>query len=147
MAKALSCGIVIVDDHFILACHVTGQNHWDISKGHFDQNLDVSRKACAIRETHEEIGVCLPEVFLIDLGQFKYTKYKDLHLFLYRVVDLDNLLSLGLKCYSVFPTVAYGVVPEMDGYRKVRFDNIGSYFTKSMTKVLKKVFSLQLTSK
>ena len=71
-----SAGIVIIKDKKILLCHPTNTK-WDgtytFPKGHIE-HCETKIKA-AIRETSEEVGILIPDTFIID--NVKVIEYKD----------------------------------------------------------------------
>ena len=131
--KRLSCGVVIVnDDHELLLCHVTGQNHWDLPKGGIDDG--ESPLQAALRETHEETGLWLAASELIDLGRFSYTNKKDLHLFATCTARFD---IATLRCESHFSERYSGKqLPEMDGFGWFSFARVATLCTPKMAQVL-----------
>ena len=131
--KRLSCGVVIVnDDHELLLCHVTGQNHWDLPKGGI--NNGESPLQAALRETREETGLRLQASELIDLGRFTYTAKKDLHLFALRTERFDINM---LRCESHFSERYSGKrLPEMDGFGWFGFARVAALCTPKMAQVL-----------
>ena len=131
--KRLSCGVVIVnDEHELLLCHVTGQNHWDLPKGGIDAG--ESPLQAALRETREETGLRLAEAELVDLGQFHYTAKKDLHLF----ATCTTRFDIGtLRCESHFSERFSGKrLPEMDGFGWFGFARVATLCTPKMALVL-----------
>ena len=131
--KRLSCGVVIVnDDHELLLCHVTGQNHWDLPKGGIDNG--ESPLQAALRETREETGLRLAASELIDLGRFSYTNKKDLHLF---ATCTERFDIATLRCESHFSERYSGKqLPEMDGFGWFSFARVATLCTPKMAQVL-----------
>ena len=131
--KRLSCGVVIVnDDHELLLCHVTGQNHWDLPKGGIDTG--ESPLQAALRETREETGLRLAADELIDLGRFVYTNKKDLHLF---AACTERFDIASLRCESHFSQRYSGKqLPEMDGFGWFAFSRVAALCTPKMAQVL-----------
>ena len=133
IARKLSCGVVILNDHAeLLLCHVTGQDHWDLPKGGPDPG--EAPLATALRETREETGLRLDPGALHDLGRLAYRPRKDLHLFATRLPRLDVTL---LRCESHFAQVGTGRrLPEMDGYGWFAFADVPRHCTAKLADVL-----------
>ncbi len=131
--KRLSCGVVIVnDEHELLLCHVTGQNHWDLPKGGI--NVGESPLQAALRETREETGLRLAAAELVDLGRFAYTHKKDLHLF---AACTERFDINTLQCESHFCERYSGnQLPEMDGFGWFAFSRVATLCTPKMALVL-----------
>jgi 8-oxo-dGTP pyrophosphatase MutT (NUDIX family) len=132
-SKRLSCGVVILNtDDELLLCHVTGQGHWDLPKGGIDHG--ESPLQAALRETREETGLHLSDSALIELGRFKYTAKKDLHLFATCMPRFD---INELYCDShYFDRQARRELPEMDGYGWFNFERAKALCTAKMAAVL-----------
>ena len=131
--KRLSCGVVILNpDRELLLCHVTGQNHWDLPKGGID--VGETPLQAALRETREECGWRLPDEALVDLGRFRYTTKKDLHLFA-TVQPRKELRQL--RCESHYLDRYSGrQLPEMDGFGWFAFERAQTLCTPKMAAVL-----------
>ena len=138
--RRLSCGIVILTaQRELLLCHVTGQNHWDLPKGGID--ADETPLAAALRETREESGLRLSADALIDLGRFRYTAKKNLHLFatLLPRIDVNEL-----RCDSHYTDRHSGRrLPEMDGYGWFDLARVDALCTPKMAAVLKGQLGLE----
>jgi len=132
--KRLSCGVIILNaDRELLLCHVTGQNHWDLPKGGIDAGENP--RQAALRETVEETGLRLRAQALVDLGRFRYTVKKDLHLFATHMPRID---VSRLRCESHYLDHFSGRrVPEMDGYGWFAFARIAALCTPKMAVVLR----------
>jgi 8-oxo-dGTP pyrophosphatase MutT (NUDIX family) len=140
--KAISCGLIIYDpkEHCILAGHPTkyksGKGDWDILKGHLEPGEDP--KEAAIREAYEESGIELTKEeieSMKDLGKFKYSKKKDLHLFLLEK-EIPPLYTL--ECKSIVDGETY---PEMDAYKKVPVKELYWLFP-NLQRVIKQALNL-----
>ena len=131
--KRLSCGVIILNpERELLLCHVTGQNHWDLPKGGIDAG--ESPLAAALRETVEETSLQLRAEDLLDLGCFKYTTKKNLHLF---ATQLPRLDVSRLRCDSHYHDHYSGRhLPEMDGFGWFAFARIPALCTPKMATVL-----------
>jgi len=131
--KRLSCGVVILNpDRELLLCHVTGQNHWDLPKGGIDTGETPLQ--AALRETREECGWLLDDGALYDLGRFRYTSKKDLHLF----ATVQPRIELkDLHCESHYLDRFTGrQLPEMDGFGWFAFERAQTLCTPKMAAVL-----------
>ena len=137
--KRLSCGVVILNpDRELLLCHVTGQNHWDLPKGGIDAG--ETPLEAAQRETREEAGLQLHEDDLIDLGRFRYTSKKDLHLFATVLPRVDLAV---LHCDSHYLDRHSGrQLPEMDGFGWFSFERAWKLCTPKMATVLSQGIAL-----
>ena len=131
--KRLSCGVIILNpERELLLCHVTGQNHWDLPKGGIDTG--ESPLAAALRETVEETSLRLRAEDLLDLGCFKYTAKKNLHLFATQMPRVD---VSGLRCDSHYHDHYSGRrLAEMDGFGWFAFARIQALCTPKMAIVL-----------
>ena len=131
--RRLSCGIVILTaQRELLLCHVTGQNHWDLPKGGID--ADETPLAAALRETREESGLRLSADALIDLGRFRYTAKKNLHLFAALLPRID---VAELRCESHYLDRHSGRrLPEMDGFGWFALARVDALCTPKMAAVL-----------
>ena len=131
--KRLSCGVLVMNpDRELLLCHVTGQNHWDLPKGGID--VGESPLDAALRETREECGLRLDPAALLDLGRFRYTSKKDLHLFALLMPRIELKL---LRCESHYVDHHSGrPLPEMDGFGWFSFDRTNALCTPKMAAVL-----------
>jgi len=131
--RHLSCGIVILTrERELLLCHVTGQNHWDLPKGGIDDG--ETPMEAALRETREECGWHVPAETLVDLGRFRYTAKKDLHLF--ATVQPRRELR-QLRCESHYLERWSGrQLPEMDGFGWFAFERVRQLCTPKMAAVL-----------
>ena len=139
--KRLSCGVIILNpERELLLCHVTGQNHWDLPKGGIDTG--ESPLAAALRETVEETSLRLRAENLLDLGRFKYTAKKNLHLF---ATQLPHVDVSRLRCDSHYPDHYSGRhLPEMDGFGWFAFARIPALCTPKMATVLQTRIDLGL---
>lgn len=133
--KKLSCGVIIINsNNKILGCKGYGKNGincYDIPKG--GNEINETPYQTAIRETMEEAGIDLSDIELIDIGEFKYTKEKNLYLFKCRL-DID--LNL-LHCDSTFIDNFGNIVPEVVGYKWIDISDIDNNFYLSLNKILK----------
>ena len=115
MARALSCGVLLVNGHGeLFACRATGTARWDLPKGLADAG-EAPRDA-AVREAWEEAGLRLDASVLVDLGDFAYLPVKRLHLFALRVAH-DGVDLARCSCRSFFPHHRSGKpTPEADAW-------------------------------
>lgn len=129
--KQISAGVLIVNSGRILLGHSTHNTHWDIFKGKIDPGETAIE--AALRELKEESGISLKANDIKDLGQFSYTKKKNLHLFLYE--DAVGIDAQSCHCESKVDDR----FPEMDDFKWVDYSEVGNFCTKPMTKVLKQI--------
>ena len=129
----LSCGVLILNpQRELLLCHVTGQNHWDLPKGGID--IGETPLQAALRETVEETGLQLRAADLVELGRYKYTAKKNLHLF---ATQTPRFALAGLHCDSHYLDARSGrQLPEMDGYGWFDFARVAALCTPRMATVL-----------
>lgn len=141
-SPVLSCGILAVDDRDeLLLCHATGTSRWDIPKGR--REAGESELDAALRETFEETGLRFEPHALLELGRFRYRPGKDLHLYATRSERID---PARCTCSTRFRDARGRLVPEMDGYAWVPFDEIPRRCAKNMTKLLTTTLSLREVS-
>jgi 8-oxo-dGTP pyrophosphatase MutT (NUDIX family) len=128
MKKELSVGVIITDGYSILGCRPFGKRDqrgcYDLPKGHWESGESLIETAK--REVEEETGFRIWEnANLVNLGQFKYTPTKDLHLFLFAEDVLPDPLTL--HCASTFDFRGTQV-PEMLGYKHVPITELDWFF-------------------
>ena len=137
--KEITCALIIQNAvGEILGCHSTGKRFgkttYDLPKGHLN-TTDASALDAAIRECKEETGLDCSNYKndIVDLGEFKYTSYKNIHLF-YLAMEIPELSTL--HCDSMF-TDPYGKErPEVNGFAKIKCNEL-DWFFKSIQSVLK----------
>lgn len=130
--KQLSAGVIILNNGRILLGHSTHNTHWDIFKG--SQEPGETPLQTALRELREESGIVLQESDLIDLGKFKYTKKKNLYLFLFKDKN-DEIKAEDCFCASNVDDK----FPEMDDFKYVSVHNLKTYCVESMVRVLEPI--------
>lgn len=135
-----SCGIIIFNEqNEILMGHVTGNKFYDIPKGMIDEN--ETPIACAIRECQEESSLVFKPEDLKDLGEYKYTKEKNLHLFLTKIsknkIEIDKLVCTSF--FEHFYTKKQ--TPEVGGFKWIAVSEVVENCAKSMGKILTKIDS------
>lgn len=133
MNKSLSCGVIIMNNDKILLCHATGQSHWDLPKGGLDDGeLPIE---AAVRECFEETGLRYSADDLLDLGEFSFNKYKNIHLFLLNKNGPDNLDNL--VCNSYFKHHYTQIdTPEADDFKYFDKEQVLSLASKSLSLLL-----------
>jgi 8-oxo-dGTP pyrophosphatase MutT (NUDIX family) len=141
MAKKISCGVVVLNEHgWLLLCHATETEHWDIPKGlgeAGERPLDT-----ALREMQEETGLAPQPGRLKDLGVVPYRSDKDLHLFTVRMSSAEVNID-ECTCHSMFPSYRTGrMIPEMDAFRWVEADAVGDYASGSLARLFANRVSL-----
>lgn len=144
--KELSAGILFmtVDKELVMG-RVTGSRNpenmrhkWDIPKGHVEPGEEPIQ--AAMRETEEEIGfTAYDPAFLKDLGEFKYSSNKNLHLFLYTVpVEHEQFKNCKCTAYHTFPDGSS--IPEFDAFALIKRPQWEYVMGQSMYKVLSSMF-------
>lgn len=140
MKKQLSCGILVICENKLLIGHPTHHSpmkSWSIPKGLLtDDEFPID---CAIRETHEETGLCIWRENLIDLGRRDYLPTKELYLF---KTTLDKFPKQELKCLSTFKDHDGNYLPEFDSIGFIDFNDLENYLNPSMYKVIKNILGL-----
>ena len=125
----------------VFLAHVTGASHWDIPKGAREKGETCLE--AAVRETAEETGLHLLPQRLTELGAFSYRKNKSLHLFAAQVNGTELDLS-GCKCLSLFEHPhSHRMLPEVDRFEWVPFEQMSQRCAKSMVKVLTGLLDLR----
>jgi 8-oxo-dGTP pyrophosphatase MutT (NUDIX family) len=141
--KLMSCGIIFQDiDNNILIVRPTNSYYYQIPKGLYDIENDITHWDTAQRESYEETGIDLKNYNIINkeiLGQFKYLEYKDLYLFrltLHRLPDIKEL-----HCKSTFYNKIKKVrEPEVDEYRIINIKDYPRWLNKNLIKVFDKIY-------
>ena len=135
MAKAISCGVVMLNAHReLFVCHTTGTSRWDLPKG--VQDPGESALEAAVRETWEETSLDLESCALTDLGKYDYLPAKRLHLFALRVA-MRAFDIRACRCHSTFLHHTTGLQTlEVDAYAWKPLDRLDDWCGKNMTRVL-----------
>lgn len=136
--KQISCGVVLINDDKILACKPYGKKlqsiGYDLPKGHVDHEEPFIE--CAIRELYEETGIIVTRDDLFYLGEYDYTKHKNLVLFLCnKRLDISEC-----KCISTFELADGREVQEIVGYDWININDLDKFYPnlqKVLTKALK----------
>ena len=136
--KIVSAGLILSDGISFLGCKITGQDIYDIPKGKIDGD-ETPLEAC-IREVLEETGIIVNKLDLIDLGLYKYTPTKDLHLFYLFVDKLPDVDKLWCSTYFTHPKSGREI-PEINGYLHVALNDYKLCMGKSMNLTLENVFN------
>lgn len=132
MEKVVSAGIIIQKNGLFLLGHCTEQTNWDIPKGRMEPGESTIQTA--IRECQEETGVIVSEKDLVNLGRFKYSRQKDLHLF---KLTVEGPSLSTMKCTATLLSNKSGlIIPEMDRFEYVPFERVLPRVGKSMREVL-----------
>ena len=134
MEKPTSCGSIIVKDNKMLLALPYQNPGWNLPKGTMNEN--ESYLETAKRETLEECNIDIDKSIKIeDLGEFKYLKNKNLHLFLV-VIDYEP----ELKCNSTFLVEKSNIIAhEMVAYRWVELDGYSNYISIALKSVIDSV--------
>lgn len=133
--KKISAGTIITDGEYVILGHVTGQNNWDLPKGGVDDGESLIH--AAIRELKEETGLTVLADQLLPLGMHPYTQKKNLALYVWMVSTMPN--PKHLVCTSLFATKSGKLLPELDGFASVAWDQLNKYLRPNMMNVLNKV--------
>ena len=135
MAAALSCGVLLFNEHDeLFLAHATGNRHWDVPKGLCEPG--ETPLAAALRETREETGLRLDDAGWLDLGRHAYRPGKDLHLFARRVSTVDVSVA-DCVCTSTFVHARSGKpLPEADAFGWFGLDQLAGRCAKSMSTLL-----------
>jgi len=137
--KEVSSGLIITDGISFLGCKVTGQDIYDIPKGHIEEN-ETPEQAC-VREVMEETSLKINKFKIIPLGLHKYTSKKDLYLFYLFVDRLPDIDQLWCSSTFIHPKSGRNI-PEINGYKHIRLDEISLHMGKSMNITLEKAFNI-----
>jgi len=134
--KKLSVGLILTDGTVFLSVEITGPTgQRDIPKGQVESG--DSLVDTLVREIQEEVGIDIGRYRskLQDMGQFKYMKHKDIHVY---VLVLDELPPENrMKCTSTFKL--YGRdYPEVRNHKYIGFDDL-NLFNRPMAKIIKTV--------
>lgn len=134
----ISCGIIIINENEeVFMGHSTGNKFFDIPKGMLEEN--ESSILCAIRECEEETSLKFRQEELIDLGEYKYNREKNLHLFLV-FVKKESIKLEELVCNSFFEHLyTKKMVPEADYFQWISLNQLTENCAKSMGKLLNKL--------
>lgn len=129
--KAVTCGVIFINNNKILLGHSTGNSHWDIPKGMMEDH--ESYIEAAIRETFEETGIAISEQDLIYLGKYSYNVHKDIALYCTnKIVNPADFV-----CTSFFKAKNGQHMPEIDALEYIDFSYAMDYsLSRSMKNVL-----------
>lgn len=134
MTKRISCGVIVLNEHgWLLLCHATETEHWDIPKGVGEAGeapLDT-----ALREMQEETGLAPQAARLVELGVVPYRSDKDLHLFAVRMSSAEVNIEQCV-CSSMFPSYRnHRPIPEMDAFLWVEPAAVAGYASGSLARL------------
>lgn len=131
----ITCGTIVTDGKNILLGHSTGNMHWDIPKGMLDSGETVIQ--AAQRELFEETGIKAEIHNLIFLHQQKYTKEKEICLFLLKYDKLPDIKNI--KCHSMVYPEGKEPFPELDRFEYISFEKTEKYMTKRLHTILQNI--------
>jgi predicted NUDIX family NTP pyrophosphohydrolase len=128
----ITCATLIIQDNKVLMCHSTGNSHWDLPKGLIDDNETTIE--AAKRELLEETGfnVDIPELKF--MFQCKYSKEKDIALFLYSGKQFFDVKKA--QCNSFFKNYYGKELPEVDDFCFFDINEAIEKTSKSMKTIL-----------
>ena len=135
MAKAVSCGVLVVGDGGVLLGHATRSPRWDSPKGIAEPGESFAEAAA--RELREETGLNVAPCGLIPLGVHAYLSGKDLALFLWRPDEMPAVETL--VCHSTFVVPNGAVLPEFDRFGVFAWDEAVGEVGKNLARVLGEV--------
>lgn len=130
--KQVTCGIIIyspINDRYLVG-HSTGNKHYDIPKGVYDDS-DSDHLTTAVRECYEEFGLKINPKNISDIGLFYYNSKKNIHLFKTHLNITDDVFS-KLKCHSSFTHFSGKELPEIDFYKLVTKNEFLTIIPKSL---------------
>lgn len=133
--KKISAGVIITDGLQVTLGHVTGQKNWDLPKGGVDDGESLVQ--AAIRELKEETGLTVTPDQLKSLGMFAYSQQKNLALYVWMVEQMPN--PKHLVCTSLFATKTGKLLPEMDGFANIAWDQLNKHLRPNMVRVISAV--------
>ena len=135
MAKAVSCGVLVVGDGGVLLGHATRSPRWDIPKGLAEAGESFA--AAAARELREETGIAVEPGVLMPLGVHAYLSGKELALFVWRPPQMPAVETL--VCHSMFTLPNGTVLPEFDRFGVFVWDEALGKVGKNLARVLTEV--------
>ncbi len=131
-APAVSSGVLVTDGARLLLGHATRSPRWDIPKGVALPGEGVTE--AALRELREETGLAPPRNALIALGRHPYLRGKDIFLFAWMPEPLPDPATL--RCASTFTTREGTVLPELDRFALVPWDEAMTRIGASLARLL-----------
>lgn len=142
----ISSGIIILNDYNeLLLGHSTGNKHYDIPKGLIDDT--ETPIDCALRECMEEFSLSIDKNKLIDLGEHKYIKGKNLYLFLFNCIKKDiDINSLSCKSFFTHP-ISKKLLPEIDSFKWCPISDIPLFLTKNMSYLISTTLKNSISNK
>ncbi len=140
--RELSVACILTDGVSILGCLPWSRTNesnpsytksFDLPKGHWEPGETLEETV--IREVYEESNfeIFRPEE-LVDLGRYRFTPNKDLHIFMFSIDFLPQ--NNDLKCNSQFELPSEGMKPEIVAYKHIDISLIEEYFIPSLSPLI-----------
>lgn len=135
--KTTSAAVIITDGELLLMGHITGNLGWDLPKGQVDPGESFLQ--AAVRELGEETGIQVQPTQLIPLGTHTYTNTKNLVLYVWPRTTAQMPDPSQLVCTSMFVDQQGEMVPELDKFEIVRWDQLSQWARPPLLRVLTQV--------
>jgi 8-oxo-dGTP pyrophosphatase MutT (NUDIX family) len=131
-ARAVTCGVLVTDSARLLLGHATRSPRWDIPKGVALPGEEFAE--AALRELREETGLAPVRSALVALGLHPYLRGKDICLFAWMPKRLPD--PAALRCTSTFTTREGHILPELDRFALVPWDEAMTRIGASLARLL-----------
>ena len=138
--KVTSAGLILTDGKVLLAGRATGLGKYDLPKGRIDPGETALQ--AVVRETFEETNLKVTPKDLTDLGMFKYSSSKNLHLFLMKTDKLPDVKKM--KCTSYFTDHNGTKTLEIDKHKYIKIEDLNKYMQDNLVKAIEKALKERL---